>query len=159
MGLSHHQAKYNGVLPRILHHYNFLTYSNDHRKNSSYNYIIFICFTYSYIIFNFFSANNDIINMHTILLIKYEMIIQRRSNIYIYIWIPPKLTQIWHFIIIMHDIALLYWCRWYYIPRVNDPNSDITKRVFKKVLYREHIRHFTLSITIPVKFAHLHVTA
>ena len=122
--LSHYQAKFNGVLPStkhcrwMLHYYNFLTCSNDHRKNSNYKYIIFICFIYSYIIFIFFSENNDIINMHTILLTKYEMRIQRQNNIYI--WIPPKLTQIWHFIIIMHDIALLYWCRWYYIPRVND---------------------------------------
>ena len=37
-----------------------LTDSNDHRKNSSYNYIIFICFIYSYIIFHFFSGNNGI---------------------------------------------------------------------------------------------------
>ena len=39
----------------------------------------------------YFSENNDIINMHTILLTKYEMRIQRRSNIY---ELPPKLTQI-----------------------------------------------------------------
>ena len=107
--LPHHQAIYNGVFSStksfkwILHHYNLLTYSNDHRKNSSYNYIIFICFIYFYIIFHFFSENNYIINMHTILLTKYEIRIQRQSNIYI--WIPQKLTQIWHFIIIMHDIA------------------------------------------------------
>ena len=74
--------------------------------------------------------------MHTILLTKYEMRIQRRRNIYIYEF-PPKLTQILHFIIIMHDIALLYWRRWYYKPRVNDPNSDITKRVFREIILRQ----------------------
>ena len=36
----------------ILHHYNLLTYSNDHRKNSSYSYIIFISLIYFYIIFH-----------------------------------------------------------------------------------------------------------
>ena len=64
--------------------------------------------------------------MHTILLTKYEMRIQRRSNIYMN---PPKLTRILHFIIIMHNIALLYWCRWYYTPRMNYPNSDIKSQV------------------------------
>ena len=130
--LSHHQAKYNGVLPAtsifrwILHYHNLLTYLNDHRKNSSNNYIIFISFIYFNIIFNLFSEN-DIIYMHTILLTKYEMGIQRRSNIYI--WIPPKLIKIWHVLIFKHDIALLYWCRWYYTPRVNDPKSDINPSI------------------------------
>ena len=69
----------------ILHHYNLLTYSNDHRKNSSYNYKILLRLIYFYIyIFNFFGENKNIINMHTILLTKYEMRVQRRSNINIY---------------------------------------------------------------------------
>ena len=54
-----------------------------------YLYVLFSVTLY----FIFFSGNNDIINMHTILLTKYEMRIQRQSNIYIYEF-PPKLTQI-----------------------------------------------------------------
>ena len=37
---------------------------------------------YLYVLFFYDSENNDKINMHTILLTKYEMRIQRRSNIY-----------------------------------------------------------------------------
>ena len=81
----------------ILHHYNLLT-SNEHRKNSSYNYIIFTCLIYFYIIFHFFNENKDVIYIKTILLTKYKMRIQRQSNIIILI--SPKLTQNLHFIII-----------------------------------------------------------
>ena len=37
------------IVRGILYHNNLWTYSNDHRKNCSYNYIIFICLIYCYI--------------------------------------------------------------------------------------------------------------
>ena len=67
---------------RILHHYKLFTYSNDHIKNSCYNYILFIGLIYFYITFYFVSENKDVINMHTIFLTKYKMIIRIQSNIY-----------------------------------------------------------------------------
>ena len=101
--LSHHQAdimvyilsQHKAFLDEFCTIKNLLSYSNDHRINPGYNYIIFTCLIYFYIISHNFIENNDIINLHTLLLTKYEMIIQRR-----YILIPPKITKILHFIII-----------------------------------------------------------
>ena len=75
-----------------------------------------------YIIFPFFSESNDIINLHTILLAKYEIRIQRQSN--------------------KHDIALLYWCRWYRLPRVNVPDSDIKTQEYVDQLLNNMNTHF-----------------
>ena len=83
----------------ILHHYNLSTYLNDHRKNSSHNYIIFLYVLFTFTLyFIFFSENNDIINSHA-----YHIIYQiwdENLKTKQYILIPPKLTQIWYFIFI-----------------------------------------------------------
>ena len=95
--LSQCHAKYN-LFRWILHHYNLLTYSNDHIKNSSYNYIILTCLIYFYNIFHIFIENNYIMNMHTTLLIKYEIKIQDKAIYTVFIiLIPPQSFMILHY--------------------------------------------------------------
>ena len=67
---------------RNLHHYNLLLIQMTiYRIPAITTFYLYVLFTFT-LHFIFFSENKDIINMHTIFLTKYKMIIRKRSNIY-----------------------------------------------------------------------------